>query len=145
MNIILSVLSKLIFNKYVAIGLIILSALGIYHFRVEYLKSEIKEHQDTISKLEQKINIFEDLNSTLHKTIEIKESNYDFQISELKKLLILKPKVITETKVQKIVINKEKNPNCELKLTDLNNTNLSDIYLNIGRYKKDENIKTRRQ
>jgi hypothetical protein len=145
MNIILSVLSKLIFNKYVAIGLIVLSALGIYHFRVEYLKSEIKEHQDTISKLEQKINIFEDLNSTLHKTIEIKESNYDFQISELKKLLILKPKVITETKVQKIVINKEKNPNCELKLTDLNNTNLSDIYLNIGRYKKDENIKTRRQ
>lgn len=145
MNIILSVLSKLIFNKYVAIGLIILSALGIYHFRVEYLKSEIKEHQDTISKLEQKINIFEDLNSTLHKTIEIKESNYDFQISELKKLLILKPKVITETKVQKIVINKEKNPNCELKLTDLNNTNLSDIYLNIGRYKKDENIKTRKQ
>lgn len=144
MNIILSVLSKLIFNKYVAIGLIVLSALGIYHFRVEYLKSEIKEHQDTISKLEQKINIFEDLNSTLHKTIEIKESNYDFQISELKKLLILKPKVITETKVQKIVINKEKNPNCELKLTDLNNTNLSDIYLNIGRYKKDENIKTRR-
>lgn len=144
MNIILSVLSKLIFNKYVAIGLIILSALGIYHFRVEYLKSEIKEHQDTISKLEQKINIFEDLNSTLHKTIEIKESNYDFQISELKKLLILKPKVITETKVQKIVINKEKNPNCELKLTDLNNTNLSDIYLNIGRYKKDENIKTRK-
>ena len=119
--------------------------MGIYHFRVEYLKSEIKEHQDTISKLEQKINIFEDLNSTLHKTIEIKESNYDFQISELKKLLILKPKVITETKVQKIVINKEKNPNCELKLTDLNNTNLSDIYLNIGRYKKDENIKTRRQ
>ena len=80
MNIILSVLSKLIFNKYVAIGLIVLSALGIYHFRVEYLKSEIKEHQDTISKLEQKINIFEDLNSTLHKTIEIKESNYDFQI-----------------------------------------------------------------
>ena len=145
MNIILSVLSKLIFNKYVAIGLIILSALGIYHFRVEYLKSEIKEHQDTISKLEQKINIFEDLNSTLHKTIEIKESNYDFQISELKKLLILKPKVITETKVQKIVMNKEKNPNCELKLTDLNNTNLSDIYLNIGRYKKDENIKTRKQ
>lgn len=145
MNIILSVLSKLVFNKYVAIGLIVLSALGIYHFRVEYLKSEIKEHQDTISKLEQKINIFEDLNSTLHKTIEIKESNYDFQISELKKLLILKPKVITETKVQKIVINKEKNPNCELKLTDLNNTNLSDIYLNIGRYKKDENIKTRRQ
>lgn len=145
MNIILSVLSKLIFNKYVAIGLIVLSALGIYHFRVEYLKSEIKEHQDIISKLEQKINIFEDLNSTLHKTIEIKESNYDFQISELKKLLILKPKVITETKVQKIVINKEKNPNCELKLTDLNNTNLSDIYLNIGRYKKDENIKTRRQ
>nr|DAM38301.1 MAG TPA: hypothetical protein [Caudoviricetes sp.] len=145
MNIILSVLSKLIFNKYVAIGLIVLSALGIYHFRVEYLKSEIKEHQDTISKLEQKINIFEDLNSTLHKTIEIKESNYDFQISELKKLLILKPKVITETKVQKIVINKEKNPNCELKLTDLNNTNLSDIYLNIGRYKKDENIKTRKQ
>lgn len=145
MNIILSVLSKLIFNKYVAIGLIILSALGIYHFRVEYLKSEIKEHQDTISKLEQKINIFEDLNSTLHKTIEIKESNYDFQISELKKLLILKPKVITETKVQKIVINKEKNPNCELKLTDLNNTNLSDIYLNIGRYKKDENIKTRKK
>lgn len=145
MNIILSVLSKLIFNKYVAIGLIVLSALGIYHFRVEYLKSEIKEHQDTISKLEQKINIFEDLNLTLHKTIEIKESNYDFQISELKKLLILKPKVITETKVQKIVINKEKNPNCELKLTDLNNTNLSDIYLNIGRYKKDENIKTRRQ
>lgn len=145
MNIILSVLSKIIFNKYVAIGLIVLSALGIYHFRVEYLKSEIKEHQDTISKLEQKINIFEDLNSTLHKTIEIKESNYDFQISELKKLLILKPKVITETKVQKIVINKEKNPNCELKLTDLNNTNLSDIYLNIGRYKKDENIKTRRQ
>ena len=145
MNIILSVLSKLIFNKYVAIGLIVLSALGIYHFRVEYLKSEIKEHQDTISKLEQKINIFEDLNSTLHKTIEIKESNYDFQISELKKLLILKPKVITETKVQKIVIKKEKNPNCELKLTDLNNTNLSDIYLNIGRYKKDENIKTRRQ
>lgn len=144
MNIILSVLSKLIFNKYVAIGLIVLSALGIYHFRVEYLKSEIKEHQDTISKLEQKINIFEDLNSTLHKTIEIKESNYDFQISELKKLLILKPKVITETKVQKIVINKEKNPNCELKLTDLNNTNLSDIYLNIGRYKKDENIKTRK-
>ena len=131
MNIILSVLSKLIFNKYVAIGLIVLSALGIYHFRVEYLKSEIKEHQDTISKLEQKINIFEDLNSTLHKTIEIKESNYDFQISELKKLLILKPKVITETKVQKIVINKEKNPNCELKLT--------------GRYKKDENIKTRKQ
>ena len=145
MNIILSVLSKLIFNKYVAIGLIVLSALGIYHFRVEYLKSEIKEHQDTISKLEEKINIFEDLNSTLHKTIEIKESNYDFQISELKKLLILKPKVITETKVQKIVINKEKNPNCELKLTDLNNTNLSDIYLNIGRYKKDENIKTRKQ
>lgn len=145
MNIILSVLSKLIFNKYVAIGLIVLSALGIYHFRVEYLKSEIKEHQNTISKLEQKINIFEDLNSTLHKTIEIKESNYDFQISELKKLLILKPKVITETKVQKIVINKEKNPNCELKLTDLNNTNLSDIYLNIGRYKKDENIKTRKQ
>lgn len=145
MNIILSVLSKLIFNKYVAIGLIILSALGIYHFRVEYLKSEILEKQNTISKLEQKINIFEDLNSTLHKTIEIKESNYDFQISELKKLLILKPKVITETKVQKIVINKEKNPNCELKLTDLNNTNLSDIYLNIGRYKKDENIKTRRQ
>nr|DAO65770.1 MAG TPA: hypothetical protein [Caudoviricetes sp.] len=145
MNIILSVLSKLIFNKYVAIGLIVLSALGIYHFRVEYLKSEIKEHQDTISKLEQKINIFEDLNSTLHKTIEIKESNYDFQISELKKLLILKPKVITETKVQKIVINKEKNPNCELKLTDLNNTNLSDIYLNIGRYKKDENIKTRKK
>lgn len=145
MNIILSVLSKLVFNKYVAIGLIVLSALGIYHFRVEYLKSEIKEHQDTISKLEQKINIFEDLNSTLHKTIEIKESNYDFQISELKKLLILKPKVITETKVQKIVINKEKNPNCELKLTDLNNTNLSDIYLNIGRYKKDENIKTRKQ
>ena len=145
MNIILSVLSKLIFNKYVAIGLIVLSALGIYHFRVEYLKSEIKEHQDTISKLEQKINIFEDLNSTLHKTIEIKESNYDFQISELKKLLILKPKVITETKVQKIVINKEKNPNCELKLTDLNNTNLSDIYLNIGRYKKDENIKTHKQ
>lgn len=145
MNIILSVLSKLIFNKYVAIGLIVLSALGIYHFRVEYLKSEIKEHQDTISKLEQKINIFEDLNSTLHKTIEIKESNYDFQISELKKLLILKPKVITETKVQKIVINKEKNPNCELKLTDLNNTNLSDIYLNIGRYKKDENIKTHQQ
>lgn len=145
MNIILSVLSKLVFNKYVAIGLIVLSALGIYHFRVEYLKSEIKEHQDTISKLEKKINIFEDLNSTLHKTIEIKESNYDFQISELKKLLILKPKVITETKVQKIVINKEKNPNCELKLTDLNNTNLSDIYLNIGRYKKDENIKTRRQ
>ena len=145
MNIILSVLSKLIFNKYVAIGLIVLSALGIYHFRVEYLKSEIKEHQDTISKLEQKINIFEDLNSTLHKTIEIKESNYDFQISELKRLLILKPKVITETKVQKIVINKEKNPNCELKLTDLNNTNLSDIYLNIGRYKKDENIKTRKK
>lgn len=145
MNIILSVLSKLIFNKYVAIGLIILSALGIYHFRVEYLKSEILEKQNTISKLEQKINIFEDLNSTLHKTIEIKESNYDFQISELKKLLILKPKVITETKVQKIVINKEKNPNCELKLTDLNNTNLSDIYLNIGRYKKDENIKTRKQ
>lgn len=145
MNIILSVLSKLIFNKYVAIGLIVLSALGIYHFRVEYLKSEILEKQNTISKLEQKINIFEDLNSTLHKTIEIKESNYDFQISELKKLLILKPKVITETKVQKIVINKEKNPNCELKLTDLNNTNLSDIYLNIGRYKKDENIKTRRQ
>lgn len=145
MNIILSVLSKLVFNKYVAIGLIVLSALGIYHFRVEYLKSEIKEHQDTISKLEQKINIFEDLNSTLHKTIEIKESNYDFQISELKKLLILKPKVITETKVQKIVINKEKNPNCELKLTDLNNTNLSDIYLNIGRYKKDENIKTRKK
>ena len=145
MNIILSVLSKLIFNKYVAIGLIVLSALGIYHFRVEYLKSEIKEHQDTISKLEQKINIFEDLNSTLHKTIEIKESNYDFQISELKKLLILKPKVITETKVQKIVINKEKNPNCELKLTDLNNTNLSDIYLNIGRYKKDENIKKSKQ
>ena len=145
MNIILSVLSKLIFNKYVAIGLIVLSALGIYHFRVEYLKSEIKEHQNTISKLEQKINIFEDLNSTLHKTIEIKESNYDFQISELKKLLILKPKVITETKVQKIVINKEKNPNCELKLTDLNNTNLSDIYLNIGRYKKDENIKTHKQ
>ena len=145
MNIILSVLSKLIFNKYVAIGLIVLSALGIYHFRVEYLKSEIKEHQDTISKLEQKINIFEDLNSTLHKTIEIKESNYDFQISELKKLLILKPKVITETKVQKIVINKEKNPNCELKLTDLNNTNLSDIYLNIGRYKKDENIKTHKK
>lgn len=145
MNIILSVLSKLIFNKYVAIGLIVLSALGIYHFRVEYLKSEIKEHQNTISKLEQKINIFEDLNSTLHKTIEIKESNYDFQISELKKLLILKPKVITETKVQKIVINKEKNPNCELKLTDLNNTNLSDIYLNIGRYKKDENIKTRKK
>lgn len=145
MNIILSVLSKLIFNKYVAIGLIVLSALGIYHFRVEYLKSEIKEHQDTISKLEQKINIFEDLNSTLHKTIEIKESNYDFQISELKKLLILKPKVITETKVQKIVINKDKNPNCELKLTDLNNTNLSDIYLNIGRYKKDENIKTRKK
>lgn len=145
MNIILSVLSKLIFNKYVAIGLIVLSALGIYHFRVEYLKSEILEKQDTISKLEQKINIFEDLNSTLHKTIEIKESNYDFQISELKKLLILKPKVITETKVQKIVINKEKNPNCELKLTDLNNTNLSDIYLNIGRYKKDENIKTRKQ
>lgn len=145
MNIILSVLSKLILNKYVAIGLIVLSALGIYHFRVEYLKSEIKEHQDTISKLEQKINIFEDLNSTLHKTIEIKESNYDFQISELKKLLILKPKVITETKVQKIVINKEKNPNCELKLTDLNNTNLSDIYLNIGRYKKDENIKTRKK
>ena len=145
MNIILSVLSKLIFNKYVAIGLIVLSALGIYHFRVEYIKSEIKEHQDTISKLEQKINIFEDLNSTLHKTIEIKESNYDFQISELKKLLILKPKVITETKVQKIVINKEKNPNCELKLTDLNNTNLSDIYLNIGRYKKDENIKTRKK
>ena len=145
MNIILSVLSKLIFNKYVAICLIILSALGIYHFRVEYLKSEILEKQNTISKLEQKINIFEDLNSTLHKTIEIKESNYDFQISELKKLLILKPKVITETKVQKIVINKEKNPNCELKLTDLNNTNLSDIYLNIGRYKKDENIKTRRQ
>lgn len=145
MNIILSVLSKLIFNKYVAIGLIVLSALGIYHFRVEYLKSEIKEYQDTISKLEQKINIFEDLNSTLHKTIEIKESNYDFQISELKKLLILKPKVITETKVQKIVINKEKNPNCELKLTDLNNTNLSDIYLNIGRYKKDENIKTRKK
>ena len=136
MNIILSVLSKLIFNKYVAIGLIILSALGIYHFRVEYLKSEILEKQNTISKLEQKINIFEDLNSTLHKTIEIKESNYDFQISELKKLLILKPKVITETKVQKIVINKEKNPNCELKLTDLNNTNLSDIYLNIGRYKR---------
>lgn len=145
MNIILSVLSKFIFNKYVAIGLIVLSALGIYHFRVEYLKSEILDYQDTISKLEQKINIFEDLNSTLHKTIEIKESNYDFQISELKKLLILKPKVITETKVQKIVINKEKNPNCELKLTDLNNTNLSDIYLNIGRYKKDENIKTRRQ
>lgn len=145
MNIILSVLSKLIFNKYVAIGLIILSALGIYHFRVEYLKSEILEKQNTISKLEQKINIFEDLNSTLHKTIEIKESNYDFQISELKKLLILKPKVITETKVQKIVINKEKNPNCELKLTDLNNTNLSDIYLNIGRYKKDENIKTRKK
>jgi hypothetical protein len=145
MNIILSVLSKLIFNKYVAIGLIVLSALGIYHFRVEYLKSEILEKQNTISKLEQKINIFEDLNSTLHKTIEIKESNYDFQISELKKLLILKPKVITETKVQKIVINKEKNPNCELKLTDLNNTNLSDIYLNIGRYKKDENIKTRKQ
>lgn len=144
MNIILSVLSKLIFNKYVAIGLIVLSALGIYHFRVEYLKSEILEKQNTISKLEQKINIFEDLNSTLHKTIEIKESNYDFQISELKKLLILKPKVITETKVQKIVINKEKNPNCELKLTDLNNTNLSDIYLNIGRYKKDENIKTRK-
>lgn len=136
MNIILSVLSKLIFNKYVAIGLIVLSALGIYHFRVEYLKSEILEKQNTISKLEQKINIFEDLNSTLHKTIEIKESNYDFQISELKKLLILKPKVITETKVQKIVINKEKNPNCELKLTDLNNTNLSDIYLNIGRYKR---------
>ena len=136
MNIILSVLSKLLFNKYVAIGLIILSALGIYHFRVEYLKSEILEKQDTISKLEQKINIFEDLNSTLHKTIEIKESNYDFQISELKTLLILKPKVITETKVQKIVINKEKNPNCELKLTDLNNTNLSDIYLNIGRYKR---------
>jgi hypothetical protein len=145
MNIILSVLSKLIFNKYVAIGLIVLSALGIYHFRVEYLKSEILEKQNTISKLEQKINIFEDLNSTLHKTIEIKESNYDFQISELKKLLILKPKVITETKVQKIVINKEKNPNCELKLTDLNNTNLSDIYLNIGRYKKDENIKTRKK
>jgi hypothetical protein len=145
MNIILSVLSKFIFNKYVAIGLIVLSALGIYHFRVEYLKSEILEKQNTISKLEQKINIFEDLNSTLHKTIEIKESNYDFQISELKKLLILKPKVITETKVQKIVINKEKNPNCELKLTDLNNTNLSDIYLNIGRYKKDENIKTRKQ
>ena len=144
MNIILSVLSKLVFNKYVAIGLIVLSALGIYHFRVEYLKSEILEKQNTISKLEQKINIFEDLNSTLHKTIEIKESNYDFQISELKKLLILKPKVITETKVQKIVINKEKNPNCELKLTDLNNTNLSDIYLNIGRYKKDENIKTRK-
>ena len=144
MNIILSVLSKLIFNKYVAIGLIVLSALGIYHFRVEYLKSEILDKQNTISKLEQKINIFEDLNSTLHKTIEIKESNYDFQISELKKLLILKPKVITETKVQKIVINKEKNPNCELKLTDLNNTNLSDIYLNIGRYKKDENIKTRK-
>ena len=144
MKIILSVLSKLIFNKYVAIGLIVLSALGIYHFRVEYLKSEILEKQNTISKLEQKINIFEDLNSTLHKTIEIKESNYDFQISELKKLLILKPKVITETKVQKIVINKEKNPNCELKLTDLNNTNLSDIYLNIGRYKKDENIKTRK-
>lgn len=145
MNIILSVLSKFIFNKYVAIGLIVLSALGIYHFRVEYLKSEILEKQNTISKLEQKINIFEDLNSTLHKTIEIKESNYDFQISELKKLLILKPKVITETKVQKIVINKEKNPNCELKLTDLNNTNLSDIYLNIGRYKKDENIKTRKK
>lgn len=145
MNIILSVLSKFIFNKYVVIGLIILSALGIYHFRVEYLKSEILEKQNTISKLEQKINIFEDLNSTLHKTIEIKESNYDFQISELKKLLILKPKVITETKVQKIVINKEKNPNCELKLTDLNNTNLSDIYLNIGRYKKDENIKTRKK
>lgn len=145
MNIILSVLSKLIFNKYVAIGLIVLSALGIYHFRVEYLKSEILEKQNKISKLEQKINIFEDLNSTLHKTIEIKESNYDFQISELKKLLILKPKVITETKVQKIVINKEKNPNCELKLTDLNNTNLSDIYLNIGRYKKDENIKKSKQ
>jgi len=145
MNIILSVLSKFIFNKYVVIGLIILSALGIYHFRVEYLKSEILDYQNKITQLDQKINMFKDLNSTLHKTIEIKESNYDFQISELKKLLILKPKVITETKVQKIVINKEKNPNCELKLTDLNNTNLSDIYLNIGRYKKDENIKTRRQ
>ena len=145
MNIILSVLSKFIFNKYVVIGLIILSALGIYHFRVEYLKSEILDYQNKITQLDQKINMFKDLNSTLHKTIEIKESNYDFQISELKKLLILKPKVITETKVQKIVINKEKNPNCELKLTDLNNTNLSDIYLNIGRYKKDENIKTRKQ
>lgn len=145
MNIILSVLSKLIFNKYVVIGLIILSALGIYHFRVEYLKSEILDYQNKITQLDQKINMFKDLNSTLHKTIEIKESNYDFQISELKKLLILKPKVITETKVQKIVINKEKNPNCELKLTDLNNTNLSDIYLNIGRYKKDENIKTRKK
>lgn len=145
MNIILSVLSKFIFNKYVVIGLIILSALGIYHFRVEYLKSEILDYQNKITQLDQKINMFKDLNSTLHKTIEIKESNYDFQISELKKLLILKPKVITETKVQKIVINKEKNPNCELKLTDLNNTNLSDIYLNIGRYKKDENIKTHKQ
>ena len=145
MNIILSVLSKFIFNKYVVIGLIILSALGIYHFRVEYLKSEILDYQNKITQLDQKINMFKDLNSTLHKTIEIKESNYDFQISELKKLLILKPKVITETKVQKIVINKEKNPNCELKLTDLNNTNLSDIYLNIGRYKKDENIKKSKQ
>ena len=69
---------------------------------MEYLKSEIKEHQDTISKLEQKINIFEDLNSTLHKTIEIKESNYDFQISELKKFKEV-PKFLKEPVKARIV------------------------------------------